>query len=403
MDNEKTKKLLSYCKKRYAKNRNFFWYFWCLRSYFRGILCGNNLSVASEGCDVLILHPSSKSFKLRRKQKLIDKLRSSGVNVKESIALTEQEVIKQKACCGPFDSSYLFHCYEGYANWLRKKFNPKIIITDRNGSLLSPFLKSRTPGDPITFHLAHSVLTAQSSRFSMMDFDYYCIYGQSSFEYLKALSYSFGECHLILGGSVLFDKDFCLPSPDSKSPLLFLGMGPEIESTVAGQKIYQLVRDWQKISGRKLYVRLHQRSEGEFWKAVAQEGVEILPEEPFQESAARASLVLAPYTNAVVDAGLLGRPVQLIAFPDEQDFLQVEKFFGPRAYDINGLSKAIDRHLGEFEKSVAASQNFAKFHLEGGSDSVNYINNILLQLLNPDRVNNSSKVDAIVNDDGFTV
>lgn len=398
MDYVKTQKLLSYCKKRYAKNRSFYWCFWCFRSYIFGRLCGDNFPAESESCDILILHPSDKSFRLKRKQKLINKLQLSGVNVIETIALSESDIVKEKACCGPFKSSPLFHCYEGYANWLRKKFNPKIIITDRNGSLLSPFLKSDAPGKPVTFHLSHSVLTAQSSRFSMLDYDYYCVYGQSSFEYLKALSYSFGECQLILGGSVLFDEGFCLPPPDSKSPLLFLGMGPELESTAAGQQIYRLVAEWQKKSGRKLYVRLHQRSNGEFWKAVIQEGVEVLQEEPFQDSAARASLVLAPYTNAVVDTALLGRPVQLIAFPHEQDFLQVEKFFGPRVYNSKGLSEAVDRHLGEFEKSVAASQRFARFHLEHGSDSVNYINDTLLQLLKPDRMNVSSRFDVIVND-----
>ena len=386
MDYVKTRKLLTYCKKRYAKNRIVFWYFWCLKSYFRGIFCGDNVSVTSESCDVLILHPSRKSFKLKRKQKLIDKLRSSGINVIETIALSEQEVIEQKACCGPFEASILFHCYEGYANWLRRKFNPKIIITDRNGSLLSPFLKSRTLNDPITFHLAHSVLTAQSSRFSMLDYDYYCVYGLSSSEYLQALPYSFGSCHLVLGGSVLFDEDFYLPPPSSNAPLLFLGMGPELESTILGQKIYELVLNWQKMSARKLYVRLHQRSNSKFWTAVSQEGIEVLQEEPFKESAARASLILAPYTNAVVDAALLGRPVQLIAFPHEQDFLQVEKFFGPRAYDIKGLSEAIDRHMGDFEKSIVASHHFARFHLEHGANSVNFINNTLLELLETGKI-----------------
>lgn len=381
MDYVKTQKLLSYCKKRYAKNRTFFWYIWCLRSYFRGILCGDNSCFSGKGCDVLILHPSKKSFELKRKQKLIDQLRLSGINVKETIVLSEREIVKQKACCGPFQSSVFFHCYEGYANWLRKKFKPKIIISDRNGSLLSPFLKSRTFSDPITFHLAHSVLTAQSGRFSMLDYDYYCIYGQSSFEYLKTLPYSFGECQIILGGSVLFGENFCLPSSDSKSPLLFLGMGPELESKIAGQKIYKLVRDWQLLSGRKLYIRLHQRSKGEFWQSLAQEGVEVLPDESFQESAARVSLVLAPYTNAVVDAALLRRPVQLIAFPEEKDFLQVEKYFGSRAFDFKGLDDAINRHFDDYKKSIAACVDFSGFHLEQGVNSVNYINNVLLDLL----------------------
>ena len=381
MDYVKTQKLLSYCKKRYAKNRVFVWYFWCLRSYFRGIFCGDNSSTRGESCDVLILHPSRKSFELKRKQKLIDNLRSSGINVKETVALSEREIVKQKACCGPFESSVFFHCYEGYANWLRKKFNPKIIITDRNGSLLSPFLKSRTLNDPITFHLAHSVLTAQSGRFSMLDYDCYCIYGRSSFEYLKTLPYSFGECQIILGGSVLFGEDFFLPPSDSKSPLLFLGMGPELESKIEGQQIYKLVLEWQEISGRKLYVRLHQRSNGKFWKAVTQKGVEILPCEPFQDSAARTSLILAPYTNAVVDAALLGRPVQLIAFPGEQDFLQVEEYFGARAFNLEGLEKAVSRHLNDYKRSVDTCRDFTDFHLGQGVNSLAYITSTLLDLL----------------------
>jgi hypothetical protein len=343
-------------------------------------------------CDVLILHPSYKSFRLKRKQKLIDRLLASDVNVVETVALSENDIIKQKASCGPFFYGRLFRCYEGYANWLRENFNPKIIITDRNGSIYSPFLKSRASEDPITFHLSHSVLTAQSNRFSMLEYDYYCLYGKSSLEYLKSLPYVFGSCKIVLGGSVLFDENFKLPTADNTLPLLFLGMGPEMESTSVGRKIYKLVSDWQRLSGRRLYVRLHQRSTGEFWRSLSQEGVEVLPGEPFQNSAVRASLILAPYTNAVVDAALLRRPVQLIAFPEEKDFLQVEAFFGPRAFDSEGLEKAVNRHLGNYTKSLDACVGFSEFHLDQGINSVNYINNILLELLEK---KSSSKVISI--------
>ena len=299
----------------------------------------------------------------------------------ETVALSEKNIVKEKACCGPFESGLLFRCYEGYANWLRKKYNPKIILTFRNGAVLSPFLKSKNIGDPVTFHMAHSVLTGQSSRFDMLDYDYYCLYGKSSFQYLKKLPYFFGSCQIILGGSYLFDKDFVLTPANSKSPLLFLGMGPELEESSEGQKIYEFVCDWQKVNKRQLYVRLHQRSKGEFWKSLSQKGVDILPEEPFQVSASRASLVLSPYTNAVVDAALLGRPVQLVAFPNEQDFLQVEKFFGPRVFDSVGLDRAIERHLNNYKESVNACRNFMEFHLEHGVDSLDYINTTILELL----------------------
>ena len=380
---KKTKKriLLEYCKKRYSKNHMTSWLVWLLCGCWRGFLCRDNNKISTESCDVLILHPTSKSFRLKRLQKLIDSLKTSDVHVLETIALSEKQVVKKKACCGPFESGLLFRCYEGYANWLRKRYNPKIIITFRNGTVLSPFLKSKNNGDPITFHMAHSVLTGQSSRFDMLDYDYYCLYGKSSFEYLKKLSYFFGSCQIILGGSYLFDKDFVLPPANSKSPLLFLGMGPELEESSEGQKIYELVRDWQKLNKRQLYVRLHQRSKGEFWTSLSQKGIDILPVESFQVSASRASLVLSPYTNAVVDAALLGRPVQLVALPNEQDFLQVEKFFGPRVFDSVGLDRAIARHLNNYKESVDACRYFIEFHLEQGVDSLDYINTTILELL----------------------
>ena len=394
----KSKKLRSYCKRRYAKSRIFHWWFWCVRSYFRSFLCENKpvkrkFKNKEAPCDVLVLHPSYNSFRLKRKQKLIDKLRASGVNVVETVALDENDIIKQKASCGPFLYGRLFRCYEGYANWLKEKFNPKIIITDRNGSIYSPFLKSRTPDDSVTFHLSHAVLTAQSSRFSMLEYDYYCLYGRSSLEYLRSLPYVFGSCKIVLGGSVLFDERFKLPSADTSFPLLFLGMGPELESSSEGRKIYELVRDWQRLSGRKLYIRLHQRSKGEFWRSLSQKGIEVLPDEPFQESAARVSLVLAPYTNAVVDAALLRRPVQLIAFPEEKDFLQVEKYFGCRVFDFEGLDKAINRHLHDYKKSIAACVDFSEFHLEQGVNSVNYINDVLLDLLKMKAASEAISID----------
>lgn len=387
--NKTKKELLGYCKRRYAKNRTIHWWFWCARSWLRGALLKDDHKLSSTSCDILVLHPSDESFGLKRKQKLIDKLRESGVIVRETIALTEKQILQQGACRGPFSYGRLFRCYEGYANWLRKKYNPKVIITDRNGSIFSPFLKAKQHEDVVTFHLSHSVLTSQSSRFGMLEYDYYCIYGKSSLEFLQALPYTFGSCQLVLGGSVLFDEGFVVPPADPELPLLFLGMGPELESTSEGKRIYQLVCDWQRVSGKKLYVRLHQRSNGDFWKSIVQEGLEVLPQEPFQTSAARASLVLSPYTNAVVDAALLGRPVQLISFPEEQDFLQVENFFGPRVHDVAGLDNAVKRHLNSYEKSVAACHVFTKYHLEHGVDSVSYVNGVLLEFLETGKVSNT--------------
>ena len=374
-------KLIAYTIHRFGKGSLVKWLIWAVRAWLRGLSAGNNRPNSSDHCDVLVMHTSEMAYGLRRFDNMVARLKQQGLRVIETIALSEKNIVKKKACCGPYRYGILFRCFEGHSNWLRERYNPKVIITFRNGSVFSPFLKSKFVGDAVVFHMAHSVLTDQSSRFHMLDYDYYCVYGKSSFEHLKKLPYKFGSCRVVFGGSYLFDENYVAKRPNKDLPLLFLGMGPELEETEQGARIYDAVCSWQKRSGKQLYVRLHQRSDGQYWKNVHQDGIEVLPKgESFKVSAERASLILAPYTNAVLDAALLGRPVQLVAFPDEEDFLQVERFFGPRASDVAGIDRQIAKHFIEYDKSLDACKQFSNYHLEKGTESVSYIADVLARI-----------------------
>lgn len=378
---EKTRKLVAYTWKRFGKKKLGRWLIWCVRAWCRGALAGNNKPKNSERCDVLVMHTSAMAYGLKRFDNMVERLKKSGLIVEEIIAFSEKEIVKEKACCGPFEFGFLFRCYEGYSNWIRARYNPKVIITFRNGSFFSPFFKSKYPGDAVVFHMAHSVLTAQSSRFHMLDYDYYCIYGKSSLEHLKKLPETYGSCQIVLGGSYLFDESYVAEKPNKDLPLLFLGMGPELEETREGIKIYDTICEWQKSSGKTLYIRLHQRSKGKYWQRIVREGIKIVSRgETFKESAGRASIILAPYTNAVLDAALLGRPIQLVAFPDELDYLQVERFFGPRANDFGGIETGIDKLYSNYEDSLNACKKFCDYHLERGCYSVSYINDVLVDI-----------------------
>ena len=130
------------------------------------------------------------------------------MKVEEIFECSEQELIDNGYTAPPYKHAAVFHLYEGYANYLRQRYRPKVIIREKSGSLLSPFLKWRKPGDSFSFQLTHCVLMSGKSRNSMMDFDYFSVYGPSSLEYLQQLKWSYGSCKFLYGGSYLFDENF---------------------------------------------------------------------------------------------------------------------------------------------------------------------------------------------------
>ncbi|MTI12043.1 hypothetical protein, partial [Sansalvadorimonas verongulae] len=341
---EETKNLLSYCKERYAKNSSIKWAYWvAIRLLYSLALSFKKTSSQKRcRCDVLILHPSEKSRKLDRKRKLIERIKSTGLTVCEDTLAEEAQILKE----GLYESSnfkiYHLRIYDGYAKYLKRVFNPKVIITERNGHITSSFLKSKSKNDSVTLHLAHSVLTSESSRYNYIDYDYYCLYGISSLEHLKSLDNLYGSCRAFLGGSYLFDESFTLP-PNPDAPIMLLGAGPRMEKEPSCIQIYEMVKEWQAKTNSELFVRLHPRSKGEFWKGEASEKIRVLKNENFIESARKCSLVISPYTNAVVDASLLNRPVQLLKCANSKDFLCVEDFFPKSASTDKELEKSIDK------------------------------------------------------------
>lgn len=375
-------RFLAYCKHRKGKDKLLKWWAWKRDVKSQSKKCTENPPAVTSSCDILVLHASEELAVLGRKNFLLESLRSEGVKIEEVIYKTVPEVVKENLVCGPYKYDSLFKIYEGHSNYLRKKYNPKIFLTERNGTLIAPFLKSRFEGDSVSFHLPHCVLNDQTRNHSMMDYDYFPLYGPSSLNYLKTLSNGFGSGRFYFAGSYLFNESFSLPEPDSSLPILFLGIGPQFEEKKRGIKINQMVADWQKKTGAELLIRLHQRGNGTFWKELKQPGVTILPVEDFVSSARRCSMMLSPYTNAVVDACLLNRPCQLVAAPDEVDYLEVERFFGKRASNADEIQSSIEKHQANFKDSVNKCKDLSDYHLSHGNKSVSYLKSLIMSILN---------------------
>ena len=205
---------------------------WWLRESLRGIYGRLRLRrepTTPRVCDVLLIHPSEKSRRQGRKTTLLAELRGAGLIVEETVATDNKEALRQRRLRPPLYSVPLpLYLSAARAADLLANYKAKVILTERNGWPTSTFLRAFRDSDTRIIHLAHGVLSDQSSRLRYHDYDYYAVFGRSSLDYLRKGKPGFGDTLALLAGPY-----FPLPEkrevvPESRC-LLFVGAGPEEE------------------------------------------------------------------------------------------------------------------------------------------------------------------------------
>ncbi len=336
--------------------------------------------------DVLFIHHVGLMRRLKRKRGIFSRLEQLRITYAEIDPHGSRDIARSGEMYGSSDESLMFQNFDLHAQYLIKRYQPKVVVTDSNGDLFSPFLKKRSAemGCQVV-HLPHSVITTESTKYRMMDYHYYLLYGASSLECLKELDAKFGECKVILAGSYLFDKDFSLPPAEESGYVLLLGMGPAMEDRQHYAQYYHSVLEWARLNPSiQLHVRLHPRSSGEYWVRAAAmlPNVVLRPQgELFIDSCRGAFMCITSYTNAVVDAALLGRPSLLVCGEDVVDYLQVESFYSPRAVSVEAISKSIERYREQLIDYQEKAERFAKFHVNTTNQSVETITKIIAELV----------------------
>lgn len=338
-----------------------------------------------QNVDVLFIHEVELMQRLERKRGIFSRLTDAGLTFVEIDSKSPKEIAASGEFYGRSSEAFMFRYLDLYAQYVLESYRPKVIVTDRNGDLFSPFLKKAAAAlDCKIIHLPHSVITLESSKYRMIDYDYYLLYGRSSLECLQQITPLFGNCQALLAGSYLFDGEFSLPAADANGAILLLGMGPAMEERPVYAQYYEAVVDWLKQNPEaQLHVRLHPRSSGDYWRNVEKimDNVTLRPQgERFVDSCRSAYMCITSYTNAVVDAALLGRPSLLICGDDVTDYLQVERFFGDRVADPGDISVAVDRYRVELEAFQRKSEEFAHYHVHHGCRSVEYIANTIVDV-----------------------
>ncbi|MDR0529018.1 MAG: hypothetical protein LBG69_05350, partial [Zoogloeaceae bacterium] len=206
-------------------------------------------SIDAESCDFLLLQSAPKVIGLRRKRLFMDALRQRGYRLIETALPEKRDVCANRWLVSPRQFVPLrYFGYAAHAAWIVKRYQPGILLNDRNGSLYSPFLRlSLNDEQRLLVHLAHATTVESSQRLSMNDYDYYLLFGVSSLEALRKRKLRFGSSIAVLTGSHMVDRSFNLPpaNPAART-LLILGVGPDKEKESGYRRTYELLREWAR-------------------------------------------------------------------------------------------------------------------------------------------------------------
>ncbi len=345
-------------------------------------------AIKAEPCDFLLLQSAPKVIKFQRKKLLIEGLRNAGHHLVETAleepkAILLQRLLKRPPCSVPI--RYFGHA--AYAEWLVEHHQPRVLLNDRNGSLYSPFLRlSLNRRDKLLVHLAHATTVEGSRRLGMNDYDYYFLFGQSSLEALQARELRFGTSTALLAGSHMIDSAFDLPPADAeRRVLLILGVGPDKEKEPGYQRTYALLRDWAaQHADYQVLIKAHPRSQAPFWQdaAATLDNLQVLPADcGLAEALGKASLVVNIMSNAVIEAGLAGRPVIYCNLSGDDDIFAQEAFFGAALSTPAALQARVAQLEADYPAQIERAMAFAHFHLAHGSAGLQMSQQALVALL----------------------
>lgn len=334
-------------------------------------------SVALEPCDFLLLQSSPRVILLQRKKVFIAALTARGHRVIETALPEMHAVLQARMLVRPSRHVPLrYYAYAAHAAWLVEKYQPRVLLNDRNGSLYSPFLRLalNAQGRRLV-HLAHATTVEESRRLGMNDYDYYFLFGRSSLEALYARKWRLGDSTAVLAGSHMIDTSYVLPAPEvGLKTILILGLGPDKEKLDCYQATYQLLLDWAvRHPEYQVLVKAHPRSRMEFWKRASKHtnSIEVLPGDCTLAAAlGRASVAINIMSNAVIEATLAGRPVLYVNCGATKDILSQAQFLGGKITSLDDLERSMQALEQDYETACQRSAAFIEYHLAYGTEGL---------------------------------
>lgn len=329
--------------------------------------------VISTPCDFLLLQSAPKIIGLKRKKLLIEAIRERGYALTEIALPKLNEIcINRQLIAPPGATPLRYFGYAAHAAWIVEQYQPRILLNDRNGSLYSPFLRlALNEKQKLLVHLAHATTGESSRRLSMNDYDFYFLFGPSSLAALQARTLRLGTSTAVLAGSHMVDTSFDLPPANAQAKsLLILGVGPDREKEEGYQRTYSILREWaDENPDYHLSIKCHPRSSAPFWRETAKvlSNVTVLPSEcSLAQALSESSIVVNIMSNAVIEAGLAGRPVIYCNLGEDRDIFDQERFFGRVVVSTAELRSRVKEIESNFFAQAELAHTFANFHLAHG-------------------------------------
>lgn len=312
-------------------------------------------------CDVLLIHPSYKSYRQGRKKKLISMLKDKGLIVKEFIEKKDREKLISREFCKIKEAPLLFKWEAYHANYILSKYQAKVILTERNGWVLPSFIKKIRRSDSLIVHMAHSIPTMQSSKYNYYDYDYYFLYGKSSYSYLNKLDCSFGSCKVLFKGPYFFYSNRkYIKRSTAVGNITFICSGPDYEKKLSYMKVCTWIEKLVKDDiVDKLYIKCHPRGDNKRWMSISKKypgRVELVSNDNFHDCLDDSQYAVMNYTNAIIDMAYYGIPVLVAG--ETADYFSISEFSIPWAKSYNELIDYIN------VDNFGSQAEFSRYHLE---------------------------------------
>jgi hypothetical protein len=345
-------------------------------------------------CDILFLFPNETGF--HRAHTLYTALEQRGFKMRHEFFSSWQPWLLGRLF---YDSEQklpaelLFPA--SLARYFVYRYRPKVVCSFVT-TLTSSFLREevhRLNGGKTIF-LSHGIPTAVNFN-SNFDFDYVFVFGQSSLENVLASPVRLGTTRIVLTGSPFVESTFSLPPNYEKKQILFFSTWFTWASSVntIGKKLCKeilrqntdLVLEWARRHPEfPLLIKPHPLEDPRFIRELTRDIPHVTVLETsmsMREALQQVSLVLLFWSNASVEAALLQRPTVVVNVSDlaevqnvvPANYLSLEDYFLPRAKTVEEIQHNIVTTFANYEEYLQRCQQFASYHLEHTTDSIEYI------------------------------
>lgn len=344
-------------------------------------------------CDVLLIHPSYKSYKQGRKKQLVKMLKEKGLIVEEFVERKDKEKIVRREFCKVINVPLAFKWDAYHAKYILRTYQAKTILTERNGWILPSFIKKIRRQGNLVIHMAHSIPTSQSSKYNYYDYDYYLLYGKSSYDYLSGLGNCFGTCQVLFKGPYFFYSNRkYIKNNKTENNITFVCSGPDYESKLS----YIKVCTWmEKLIEEnivdKLYIKCHPRGDNERWIKFHKKNpdrVKLASNDSFYDYLDDSQYAIMNYTNAIIDTAYYGIPVIVVG--DTSDYFSVSGFSIPWAKNYIDLVKFIK------SSATIIDKNFASYHIENDKDASQALVDFIFEASNKEEGAFEDVKDALI-------